>query len=274
MADKPKIPAWFRGELIGTYLLVFFGLGSVAIEVAFGGQFGLFGVAMLWGLGLMVAISVTGPVSGAHLNPAITIAFATFRGFPKQRILPYIVAQIIGAFLAAASVYFLSAGGLAAVEEAAGITRGHLESIDTAKVFVTFYPHPGNPAHFEEAGIQLGLMEGIGAEFLGTALLAITVFGLTSSKQPKALGPFIPILIGVVLAVLISLFAPVSMAGFNPARDIGPRLWTVVTGWGSLTFSHETVGWILVYIVSPCLGALFGAGTAEWLFKHAEPADS
>jgi len=260
MKPSAKIPDWFKGELVGTFLLVFFGVGAVGVDVAYGTQFGLFGVALLWGLGLMVAISICGPISGAHFNPAITFAFALFRDFPRERIPGYLLAQLIGAFLAAACVHLVCADGLRAVEAAAGMTRGDAASIETARVFVTFYPHPhlGAPT--------IGLWQAIAAEFLGTALLALTIFGLTAKRQPKALGPLIPILIGVALAVLINLFAPVSMAGFNPARDLGPRLWTLLSGWGSLSFEFGAGGWVLAYLVTPCVGALAGAGVAQWMF--------
>jgi len=263
-APRARIPDWFKGELIGTFLLVFFGVGAVGVDVAYGGQFGLLGVAALWGLGLAVAIAITGPISGAHLNPAVTLAFARFRDFPRERILPYFAAQFLGAFLAATAVFLLCAGGIQAVEMAAGIERGSPASVETARIFLTFYPHPHNPAIDGDVS-PIGLLEAIGAEFLGTALLALTIFGLTSKRQSEAIGPFIPILIGVVLTVLIAIFAPVSMAGFNPARDLGPRLLTVLAGWDSFPLSVGGGGWVLAYLVTPCLGALAGAATAEWL---------
>ena len=101
-----RIPAWFTGEFFGTFLLVFFGCGSVAASVLTGAQAGVFQVAIVWGLGIASAICLTGALSGAHLNPAVTLSMAVWSGFPVRRILPYCAAQLCGAFAAAA----LSAG--------------------------------------------------------------------------------------------------------------------------------------------------------------------
>lgn len=263
------LPDWFLGELVGTFLLIFFGLGAVGMEIAYGAGFGLLGVAAIWGLGLTVAIATCGPVSGAHLNPAITLAFARWRGFPQKRIVGYIFAQLLGAFAASVAVYFLCAGGIASVEAAAGWTRGQVGSLGTAIIFTTFYPHPGFATANPEAFTAVGLGIAAGAEFLGTALLALAVFSLTSPRQPEALRPFVPMLIGVSLTVLICVFAPVSMAGFNPARDLGPRLWITLAGWGSLGMTHDGGGWALVYLLMPCLGAQAGAGAAALLTRKS-----
>src|SRR3954463_10332161 len=97
-----KLPAWFIGEFLGTFLLVFFGCGSVAAAVLLGAQVGIFQVAIVWGLGIATAIYVTGSLSGAHLNPAVTCALMTYRGFPAGRVPGYVLAQLAGAFVAAA----------------------------------------------------------------------------------------------------------------------------------------------------------------------------
>ena len=108
--------SWIQGELLGTFLLVFFGCGSVATSVALGANMGLFQVAIVWGLGLSIAIYLTGALSGAHLNPAITFAFVVCQGFPLKRALGYVAVQFAGAFLAAAAVYALFGGAISAFE--------------------------------------------------------------------------------------------------------------------------------------------------------------
>ncbi|OYV06952.1 MAG: aquaporin, partial [Verrucomicrobiales bacterium VVV1] len=92
----------WAGELLGTFILVFFGCGSVAAAVTTGAQVGVFQVAIVWGLGVATAIGMTGHLSGAHLNPAVTIAFAVWRDFPWRKVPGYVVSQMAGAFLAAA----------------------------------------------------------------------------------------------------------------------------------------------------------------------------
>src|SRR3954454_24513025 len=97
-----KLPPWLVGEFIGTFLLVFFGCGSVAAAVLLGAQVGVFQVAIVWGLGIALAIYLTGSLSGAHLNPAVTCAFVTCGNFPMRRVPGYVVAQFGGAFAASA----------------------------------------------------------------------------------------------------------------------------------------------------------------------------
>src|ERR1041384_274533 len=123
-----KIPAWIVGECGGTLLLVFFGFGSVAAAVLTGAQVGIFQVAIVWGLGIATAIYLTGALSGAHLNPAVTCALATGGRFPAQRVLPYILIQMAGAFAAAVILHAIYAGPLAAFEAAHGIVRGEIGS--------------------------------------------------------------------------------------------------------------------------------------------------
>jgi hypothetical protein len=100
------VPGWFIGEFFGTFLLVFFGCGSVFAAVLTGAQVGIFQVAIVWGLGIATAIFLTGSLSGAHLNPAVTIGMAAWARFSKRRVLPYIATQLLGAFVASAVLYF------------------------------------------------------------------------------------------------------------------------------------------------------------------------
>ncbi|MCB1061396.1 MAG: aquaporin, partial [Verrucomicrobiae bacterium] len=137
---------WFSAEVLGTFLLVLFGCGSVATSVAMGAPAGLFQVAIVWGLGLSLAIALTGPHSGAHLNPAITIAFAVWTDFPKSRIPGYIVAQFIGAFLAAVVVYLLFGPAIRVFETSHQLVRGLPGSEASAMIFGEYFPNPGGAA--------------------------------------------------------------------------------------------------------------------------------
>src|ERR1700723_2010173 len=107
------IPAWMIGEFVGTFLLVFFGCGSVCAAVTTGAQVGVFQVAIVWGLGIATAIYLTAALSGAHLNPAVTISLAVWGGFPQSRVLGYIATQMVAAFASAALLYVIFGGAIA-----------------------------------------------------------------------------------------------------------------------------------------------------------------
>ena len=253
---NPK--SWFAGEFLGTFLLVFFGCGSVATAVALGAQVGLFQVAIVWGFGLTVAIILTGPLSGAHLNPAITLAMVVFRKFSKRRATVYILSQFLGAFAAASLIYLVYGGAIQLFEQTNGIVRGQAGSEASAMVFGEFYPNPGGKALDADARRLITNAHGFIAEFLGTALLALVVFGVTDKRRKTIPSPAIPFVIGMTLTVLISLFAPISMGGFNPARDLSPRLFSSLAGWGHLPFTLNGIGWLTVYVLAPIGGGLCG----------------
>jgi len=256
---KPKPSNAFLGELVGTFILVFFGCGSVAAAVAMGAQIGLFQVAIVWGFGVCIAILLTGSQSGAHINPAITFAFAIVRDFPWRRVPLYLAAQFIGAFLAAAVLYSLFSGGIALFELSNGITRGEAGSEASAMMFGEFYPNPGGAAFTKGALEHITTTHAFLAEFIGTALLAFAVFGFTDPKNPGIQAKHVPYAIGATLTALISLLAPISQAGFNPARDLAPRLFSSLAGWGSYPFEVLGHGWLTVYILAPTAGAIAGA---------------
>lgn len=256
---KPKPSTAFLGELVGTFLLVFFGCGSVMAAVAMGAQIGLFQVAIVWGFGVCIAILLTGSKSGAHINPAITLAFATIRDFPWRRVPLYLGAQFLGAFLAAAVLYALFSGGIELFEASGGIVRGAPGSEASAMMFGEFYPNPGGGPFADAARARITTTHALLAEFVGTALLAFAVFGFTDPKNTSIHPKHVPYAIGATLTALISLLAPISQAGFNPARDFAPRLFSSLAGWGSYPFEILGHGWFTVYILAPIAGAITGA---------------
>lgn len=257
------MPKWFSGELVGTFMLVFFGCGAVATSVALDVPVGLFQVAIVWGLGLAAAIFVTGNSSGAHLNPAITLAFAFVRDFPKTRIPGYLAAQFLGAFAAAAMVYVLFGGGIERFEKSNGIERGQAGSEASAMIFGEYFPNPSGKPLTPEAREIVPHWRALVAEFVGTALLALAIFGFTALENRGGPGPMTPLAIGFTLTTLICIFAPLSMAGFNPARDLAPRIFSALAGWDSIPFSTNGIGWLTVYVLSPCFGAIVGGAIGE-----------
>ena len=136
-------------EFIGTYILVFFGVGSVHAAVLTGAQAGLWQVAAVWGVAISLAIYATGAISGAHINPAMTVAFTAFRGFPLRKVPAYLLAQLTGAIAGAATLYGLFHNLIARFERANHIVRGSPGSELSAMVFGEYFPNPAlfGPVH-------------------------------------------------------------------------------------------------------------------------------
>ena len=255
---KPSKLQWIQGEILGTFLLVFFGCGAVATAVAMDASVGLFQVAIIWGMGLTVAILLSRKLSGAHFNPAITIAFAALTNFPAKRVPGYILAQFAGAFLAAAAVYGLFGGAIAVFELENAITRGLPGSEASAKIFGEYYGNLSGKIGVDVSKDSISHLRACLAEMMGTALLALVIFGFTNKGNDTLHKTLVPFAIGMALTVLICIFAPLSMGGFNPARDLAPRLFSSLVGWRDIPFSTNGIGWLTVYILSPCAGALIG----------------
>lgn len=263
------IPRWFTGEFFGTFLLVFFGCGCVAAAVSTGAQVGIFQVAIVWGLGIATAIYLTGALSGAHLNPAVTVSMAVWSDFPKKRIVPYIVAQMSGAFVAAVVLHLIFAGALLTFENSNGIIRGQPGSEASAMVYGEYFPNPGGHALTAASRLRMSMPAAFGAEVIGTAILLLVIFCATDERNKARPQILTAASIGLTITVLISLLGPLTMACFNPARDLAPRLFSSLAGWGSIPFQTNGTGWLTVYIVAPMLGGLLGGGIYRIFFKGA-----
>ncbi len=247
-------------EVVGTFLLVLFGTGAVAAAVLTGAQVGLWQVAVVWGFGVTLAIFVAAPLSGAHLNPAISLAFALLRPheFAPRRLVGYVVAQTIGAIAAGIAIAALFGSVLARFESQKGLTRGGPGSEWSAMVFGQYFPNPAIFGTGPDARALVTPLQAFGVEAFGTAILALVVFALTDRRVERAGAHLTPALIGFTVASLISLFAPLTQAGWNPARDFGPRLVALALGWGSIAIPGPESGfWI--YIAGPLVGAPLGA---------------
>ena len=162
----------FIGEALGTFVLVLFGCGSVAVSVLFDAHQGLMQVALAWGIGVTLAIYLTRHLSCAHLNPAVSLAMVVSKRMSARKLPAYFGAQFAGAVLAGLILYALFAPSIATYENAHGIVRGTPESIKTAMMFGEFYPNPGSTA-------AVSLPLAIGTEAFGTFLLVMMVFALT-----------------------------------------------------------------------------------------------
>jgi glycerol uptake facilitator protein len=270
-------------EFVGTYLLVLLGCGVVHASVLTGAQSGLWEVAIVWGIAIMLAAYTVGAISGAHINPAMTLAFAVWRRFSWRLVVPYVMAQLIGAFLAAATLFVLFNPYLKAREEEKQVVRGAPGSEITAMCYGEFFPSPG-PLSNASGPYSLDAHERMNAmvsepvaclaEFLGTLVLAMVVFAVTDERNsgapPGGLGP---VFIGLTVAVLISVIAPLTQACFNPARDFGPRLFAFLAGWGPIALpGTRGTGFLTVYVIAPVSGAIVGSGLYSRVLKSTNAA--
>jgi len=266
VANTP-VPKWAIGEFFGTFLLVFFGCGSVCAAVTTGAQVGVFQIAIVWGLGIATAIYLTGSLSSAHLNPAVTIASAAWSRFPLRLVLPYIAVQMLGAFAAAALLFAIFSGAIRAYETKNDIIRGAAGSEATAMVFGEYFPNPGGKALTATARETMTPGAAFVAEVVGTAILVLVIFCVTDERNATRPQLLTAATIGLTVTILISLLGPLTMACFNPARDLGPRLFSAIAGWGSVPFKTNGFGWLTVYIIAPIIGGLLGGAIYRVFFR-------
>ena len=262
MTSRSQLARECGAEFIGTLILIFFGVGAVNAAVLAGVTQGLWQVAAIWAIGVALAIYATGAVSGAHINPAITIALAVWRGFPGAKIGPYVIAQVAGAFCGSIILYGLFHGLLVHFETVHHLVRGGPGSELSAMVFGEYYPNPAMIGTDAEAYRQVPMIAAFLAEAVGTAFLACFVFALTSARNPIGPRYGVPLFIGMALAVIIMIIAPLTQAGLNPARDFGPRLFTVLAGFRNNGLTDGSNAW-WVPVLAPLVGGVIGAAVYD-----------
>ncbi len=245
----------FIGELIGTFILVFFGCGSVAVTVLFSSHVGLFQLAGVWGLGVSLAIYATRHLSCAHLNPAVSLAMVVGGRMSVKRLPVYLSAQLLGAFWAAVALYTLFSSSIVQYETLHGIIRGGPESVKTAMMFGEFYPNPGvgNSA-------SVTTMNAFLAEMVGTFALVFLIFALTEGcNVGRPDDSLSPLFIGLTVMIIISVIAPLTQAGINPARDLAPRIFAYIAGWRKAALPDDHYGFLTVYVFGPLLGGILAS---------------
>lgn len=268
MTFRRRVQVWVA-ETLGTYLLVFFGTGAVVAAVLTGAQVGLWQVAVVWGFGIALAIYATAAISSAHLKPAVTLAFAIFRHqeFPATRVPLYWAAQLTGGILGGLTILWLFGPFIDYFEAEHGLVRGAPGSQLSAMVFGEYFPNPtifgtGETARALMSPVMAAVVEGF-----GTAILVLLIFSLVdrhnAALPTKHLSPFF---IGFTVAVLISLFSPLTQAGWNPARDFGPRLVAYFAGWEAIAIPGPSSGF-WAYIVGPLIGSPIGAAIYQLLLR-------
>jgi len=246
----------FAGELLGTFLLVFLGCGAVAVTVLFSAHTGLLQVAVIWGIGAALAIYSTRHLSCAHLNPAVSLAMVAAGRMSYQKLPVYLTAQLLGAFLAGMILYGIFSSSIYNYETNSSIDRGSGNSIKTAAIFVENYPNPLSATNT----LQISQGGAFFTEAVGTFLLVTMIFILTDGcNVGRPNNDIAPILIGLTLTAIISILAPLTQAGLNPARDLGPRLFAYLAGWGQVAIPGLNGGFFTVYVLGPITGGFVAA---------------
>ena len=253
MSRKPSLVAELIAEFLGTFVLIVFGQGVVAMVVLFPTKNpgetihgGFTNITLAWGLAVMMGIYIAGKISGAHLNPAVTLALAIRRGFSWRKVMLYCIAQTAGAFAAAALVYWNYLPAFHAVDP-------NLEN--TAGVFTTFPAFPALP--------QAGFLD----QFVGTGLLLLMIFAITDEFNTPPGANLTPAMIGLVVVAIGMSFGGMHGYAINPARDFGPRLFTVVAGFRNNGLTDGNRVW-WVPVVAPLLGGVAGATLYDFAVRR------
>lgn len=207
MSQTSTLKGQCIAEFTGTGLLIFFGVGCVAALKVAGASFGQWEISIIWGLGVAMAIYLTAGVSGAHLNPAVTIALWLFACFDGRKVVPFIISQFAGAFCAAALVYGLYYNLFIDFEQTHHMVRGSVESLDLAGIFST-YPNP-----------HINFVQAFAVEMVITAILMGVIMALGDDGNGIPRGPLAPLLIGLLIAVIGASMGPLTGFAMNPARD-------------------------------------------------------
>lgn len=246
---KNSLIGELSAEFFGTMILILFGVGVVAQVVTGGGNAGDHdSIAWAWGLGVTLGVYVAARLSGAHLNPAVTIALAAFKGFAWRKVLPYALAQTLGAFVAALIVRFAYADLIFKVDPD--------HTIKTQGIYSTL---PGNG----EAGVSI--TTAFFDQIIGTAILVFVIFALVTAANNGPLANLAPVVIGLVVVGIGMAWGANAGYAINPARDFGPRLASWITGYETAMFDQNGGLYFWLPIVAPIIGGLVGGA----LFKYA-----
>ncbi|MEZ0073249.1 MIP/aquaporin family protein [Planotetraspora sp. GP83] len=242
-------------EFAGTLILILFGAGVVAQVVA-GGIGDHDSIAWAWGLAVVMGVYTASRISGAHLNPAVTVALAVFKGFSWRKVLPYALAQTVGAFVAALIVRWNYGEVLAKVDP--GLT------IKTQGVFSTL---PGNGA------LPVGEWGAFRDQVIGTAILLFLILAVTDLRNSAPLANLAPFIVGLIVVAIGMAWGTDAGYAINPARDFGPRLASFLTGYETAWKDQYGNLYFWVPIVAPVVGAVVGAGLYQALIGHFLPRE-
>jgi glycerol uptake facilitator protein len=256
-------------EFLGTLIILAFGDGCVAMAVAAlpgsgraqtsttiflaAGDWLL--IAFGWCFAVAFAVWVAGGVSGAHLNPAVTLAFAARRGFPWRKVVPYWAAQVVGAFTGAAIVYMVYESAINAFNLAAKTPKGGGQALATYSIFATF---PAPYFHGSNVGPLID-------QIVGTAFLVMFVVAVIDARNTAVGSNLGPLVIGFIVAAIGMSYGANAGYAINPARDFGPRLFAWIAGWGKVALpgTYHAIGfhfsdYFWIPIIGPLIGGVIG----------------
>ncbi len=253
-----------RGELISeavaVFLILAFGDSAACMYTLYQPSpylHAYWGVCMAWGLGVTMAIYVTGSVSGTHANPAVTVALACYRRFPWKKVGPYCAAQVVGGFAGAGLVYLLFSPVIDRFNQAHHLTRA------AGGAAAAFFTHPG---------LAVTVGHAFGDEIVLTALLLFGIFAITEQYNEMApMANTSAFFIGLLVATIGASMGYLEGWAINPARDFGPRLFCFFAGWGHAALPAPGHYW-WVPIAGPLLGGPIGAGAYQVLIHPYLPA--
>jgi glycerol uptake facilitator protein len=250
-------------EFLGTFTLLVFGLGVVAhfvLRNAVGdpapapGTFGNFTtVNFAWGFGVVMGIYVAGGVSGAHINPAVTVALALRRGFAWAKVGPYIAAQFLGAFVAALLIRWNF--------------YEWFNQVDPGKTFATQGVYSTSP------GPGMSVLGGLRSEIIGTAVLVMLVLAIIDARNTAPGANLAPWIIGIAVVAIGMSLGALSGYAINPARDFGPRLASWFTGWSTAMQAPNGSSYFWVPIIGPLLGGAIGAYIYDFFVGNFLPQE-
>ena len=253
----------FIAEIIGTASILLFGCGVVAgvlLDKSKSNGAGWIVITFAWAIGVTLGIYASGQFSGAHLNPAVTIALWLFACFDGKKVIPYIISQTAGAFGGALVCFVIYYNLFGTYETAHQMVRGSPESLYLASIFST-YPAP-----------ELSIWHAALVEVVITSMLMGMIMALTDDGNGVPKGPLAPLLIGILVAVIGASTGPLTGFAMNPARDFGPKLFTWFAGWGNIAMTGgRDIPYFIVPIIAPLLGACLGAAIYRFLIANNLP---
>ncbi|WAL63003.1 aquaporin family protein [Amycolatopsis cynarae] len=250
------LPGELAAEFLGTLILILFGCGVVAQVVA-GGIGDHDSITWAWGLGVTLGVYVASRISGAHLNPAVTIALAVFKGFSWRKVAPYALAQTAGAFIAALLVRWNYTEVLNAKDP--GLT------IKTQGVFSTL---PGNGT------LPVSDWGAFRDQIIGTAILVLLILAITDLRNTAPAANMAPLIVGFAVVAIGMAWGTDAGYAINPARDFGPRLASWLTGYDTAFTDQYGSPYWWIPIVAPVLGGLIGAGLYKLFIERFLPKDA
>ena len=259
MSRKSPWVGELAAEFAGTMILILFGVGVVAQVVTSpdGGLGDHDSIAWAWGIGVTMGVYVAARRSGAHLNPAVTVALAAFSGFSWRKVIPYSLAQTAGAFVAALIVRASYADLIATVDPE--------HTIKSQGIFSTL---PGNGVG--DVSIPTAFLD----QVVGTAILVFVILALTAQWNNPPLANLGPVVIGLLVVGIGMAWGANAGYAINPARDLGPRLASLMTGYSGALYDQHGQLYFWLPIVAPIVGGLIGGFLFKLLIAdHTDESD-